>query len=117
MNRKIKKVIIGSNLKMYKTNHGTLAYLARLQELTKDISRDSLALFILPSYTVIADSCRLADQTLIRIGAQNVHWQLEGRFTGEISAKMLQELGVDLVMVGHAECRQIFGETDTMVNK
>lgn len=117
MNQRIKKVIFGSNLKMYKTNHETLAYLARLQELTKDISRDLLALFILPSYTAIADCCRMVDPALVRIGAQNVHWHSEGCFTGEISVRMLQELGADFVMIGHAERRQFFGETDLIVNK
>ena len=75
MNRQSNKVIIGSNLKMYKTNSETLAFLTRLQELTKDIPRDKMELFILPSYTALADACRLVNPSLLRIGAQNVHWE------------------------------------------
>ena len=117
MTYRFKKLFAGSNLKMYKSNRQTLAFLRRLQEITQDIPRDRLELFFLPSYLSLADACRAADPTLVRIGAQNMHWEAQGQFTGEISAPMLQEIGVRLVMVGHAERRQIFGETDWMVNK
>lgn len=116
-NQRFNRVFVGSNLKMYKTNQQTLDYLHRLQELTRDIPRDELTLFFLPSYTALADACRAADHNLCRIGAQNMHWEQQGRFTGEISPLMLAEIGVDLVMVGHAERRQVFGETDMMVNR
>lgn len=110
-------IIVGSNLKMYKTNQQTLDYLTQLQELTSDIPRDKLRLFILPSYTALADVSRAADHQLVWIGAQNMHWEAEGPYTGEISARMLRELNMDLVMVGHAERREHFGETDEMVNR
>ncbi len=116
MNRRFPKITIGSNLKMYQTNRQTLEFLGRLQELTHDISRSDLTLFILPSFTALADACRAADHTKVWIGAQNMHWEEQGQFTGEISPLMLQEIGVDVVMVGHAERRQYFGETDTMAN-
>ncbi len=60
---------------------------------------------------------RAADHDLLWIGAQNMHWEAQGPFTGEISPVMLQEICIDLVMVGHAERRQLFGETDWMVNQ
>jgi L-erythrulose 1-phosphate isomerase len=112
-----RKIWIGSNLKMYKNNQQTLDYLRQLQELTKDIQRKDLTCFILPSYTALADACRQTHKSFPLIGAQNMHWEEQGQFTGEISPKMLQEIGVDIIMVGHAERREIFGETDWMVNK
>ena len=112
-----KKLIFGSNLKMYKTNSETMAYLGKLQDLSRDLSRELIDLFILPSCTALADACRAVDPSLLRIGAQNVHWMPEGQFTGEISVRMLKDIGVNLVMIGHAERRQHFGETDVTVNK
>ena len=117
LSARFQKVFVGSNLKMYKTNRQTLDFLGRLQELTHDIPRSELSLFFLPSYTALADVCLAANHNLCWIGAQNMHWEEQGRFTGEISPLMLAEIGVDLVMIGHAERRQIFGETDVMVNR
>ena len=111
------KVWIGSNLKMYKTRIETLDYLISLGELTREIPRDALELFILPSYLALQDSVKEAAPYHIKIGAQNVHWAEEGQFTGEISVSMLKDIGVDLVMIGHAERRQVFFETDKMVNQ
>jgi len=117
MSHEMKKVYFGSNLKMYKTNQGTLDYLTRLDQLTQDIPNEYLELFILPSYTALADSCRAIDQSRIRLGAQNVHWELEGPFTGEISVSMLNEVGVNLAMIGHAERREKFGETNEITRR
>jgi triosephosphate isomerase len=117
MTGRFRQVFVGSNLKMYKTNQQTLDYLDRLQSLTWDIPRTELVLFFLPSYPALPDACRAADHSLVLIGAQNVHWASSGQYTGEVSPPMLQEIGVDLIMVGHAERRQLFGETDWMVNK
>jgi L-erythrulose 1-phosphate isomerase len=111
------KLLVGSNLKMYKTSQQTLEYMRELQEITRDIDRADLTLFILPSYTSLPDACRQADHSLLKIGAQNMHWEEQGQYTGEVSPRMLKEIGVDVVMIGHAERRQMFGETDWMVNK
>jgi len=116
MSHRFQTLFVGSNLKMYQTNRQTLEFLALLQQLTRDIPRPQLKLFILPSYTALADACRMVDHDRIWIGAQNMHWEEQGQFTGEISPIQLRDIGVDLVMVAHAERRQHFGETDALAN-
>lgn len=113
----MKKLFFGSNLKMYKNIAQTTEYLSRLQELTKDLDRTKITTFIIPSYTSLDRAAGGTDQELIWLGAQNMCWEEEGQFTGEISPLMLRELNLKLVELGHSERRHVFGETNEMMNR
>lgn len=111
-----KKLLIGTNTKMYKTIKDTVEFLTELEILTDDI-KDELDLFVIPSYTTLERGRKSVKKDRILIGAQNVAWEDEGQFTGEVSPLMLKEIDVDMIMVGHSERREIFKETDEEVNK
>lgn len=108
------KQYFGTNLKMYKNISQTRDYLKRLAELMRDMDRQKTELFVLPSYTALDTAVSCTDQSLIRLGSQNMCWAQEGQFTGEISPLMLKELGIELTMAGHSERRTIFKEDDRM---
>jgi triosephosphate isomerase len=110
------KLHIGTNLKMYKTIKDTVSYLTDLERLTSDLSAD-LRLFVIPSYTALPAASAAVDHARIGLGAQNMHWEESGQFTGEISPLMLQELDLEIVEIGHSERRHVFRETDIEENK
>lgn len=111
------KIYLGTNTKMYKTIEETVSFLKELKDLTQDIDRNNMELFVIPSYTSLDRASQVIDSSFISLGAQNMGWEEEGQFTGEISPRMLKEIGTKVIMAGHCERRHILGETDEEENK
>lgn len=105
--------LIVANWKMYKTSKEAHEF---IHALTQEI-HPGRRVFIAPPFTAIAASSLAAAGSQISIGAQNMHDQWEGAFTGEVSALMLKDLEATFVILGHSERRQQWGETDALINK
>lgn len=114
---RLNKIYLGTNTKMYKTIADTVSFLSKLNELTADIDRSKLELFVIPSYTTLETARKCVPVDKINLGAQNMGWEDEGQFTGEISPLMLKEVGVNIIEIGHSERRHVLGETDIQENK
>jgi triosephosphate isomerase len=110
-----RKKLIAANWKMYKTPEQTLAFFQEFLPLVADHSRDEIV--VCPPYVDLHNAVAAAAGSNVFVGAQNVHWEKEGAFTGEISAPMLNAIGVTHVIIGHSERRQYFNETDDTVNR
>jgi triosephosphate isomerase (TIM) len=107
--------LIAGNFKMFKTVADAVAYVRDLRVLVKDVANVDIA--IAPPFTALAAAVEAAKGSAIEIGAQNLHWEREGAFTGEISAAMVRETGARYAIVGHSERRTLFGDTNDTVNK
>lgn len=112
----MRKKILAANWKMNLTNSEASDY---LQVLITELGEvNDVEVVLVPPFTAIAALAALSDRAqFIRLGAQNLHWEKSGAFTGEISAGMLRALYVKYVVVGHSERRLLFGESDTVINR
>ena len=107
--------LIAGNWKMYKTGGEAAETARRLLDLVKDVrDRD---IMIAPPFTALSQVSQVVSGTPVGLGAQNLYWEKEGAFTGEISPGMLTAAGCQYAIIGHSERRQFFGETDETVNQ
>jgi triosephosphate isomerase len=106
---------IAANWKMYKTVHEAVVFVKEFRSMVKDV--DNVEIVVAPPFTALHAVAEAARNSNVGVAGQNLHWQREGAFTGEISADMLREAGADYVIIGHSERRRLFGETDETVNR
>ncbi len=110
----MREKIIAGNWKMHKTVPEALSL---VQEIKIKLSRSDYKVVVIPPFTALYSVGGAISGSPIKLGAQNVFWEDEGAYTGEISPLMLSDLGVEYVLVGHSERRKYFGETDEIVGK
>ncbi len=113
MNKNLRKAVIAGNWKMNKTPAEAKELISAIAPLVKGAGCDVVAC---TPYVDLWAAQEAAQGTNIRIGAENCHWAKSGAFTGEISADMLSSMNVNIVIIGHSERRQYFGETDVTVH-
>ncbi len=110
----MRKAIIAGNWKMNKTPAEAAELIEALLPKVKDADCDVV---VCPPFVDLCKVLVMCEGSNVHVGAQNVHWAESGAYTGEISAKMLKEMGVEYAIIGHSERRQYFGETNETVNR
>src|SRR5436189_756792 len=105
---------IAGNWKMYKTVQEAVVFVKELRLLVKDVT--DVEIVVAPPFTAVHAAAEAARNTNIGIAAQDIYWEREGAFTGEVSPGMIKEAGAEYAIVGHSERRRLFGETDQIVH-
>jgi len=111
----MKLPLIAGNWKMFKTVQEAVFYTKELRALVKDVT--DVEIVVSPPFTAIHAVAEAARNSNVAVAAQNLHWEREGAFTGEISAGMVAEAGAEYVIIGHSERRALFGDTNRIVNQ
>jgi triosephosphate isomerase len=107
--------LIAGNWKMHKTVAEVVAYITEFRPLVAGLT--GIDIVLAPPFTAIQAAAEAVRGSHIAIAAQDVHWERQGAFTGEVSAPMLREAGASSVIIGHSERRTLFGETDATVSR
>ena len=111
----MRKLVIAGNWKMYKNNKEAIETLTQLKNLIKDVK--NVDIVIGAPFTCLSDAVKTVEGSNVKIAAENVYPKIEGAYTGEISPKMLKDIGVTYVILGHSERREYFKESDEFVNQ
>ena len=106
---------LAANWKMFKTVHEAVVFVKEFRGMIKDII--DVEIVVAPPFTALHAVAEAARNSPVGVAGQNLHWEREGAFTGEISAGMLREAGAEYVIIGHSERRRLFHETDETVNR
>lgn len=110
----MRKKVIAGNWKMNMLPNEAISFIEQITPIVKDTENEVI---LCVPYVDLFYSLLSAQNTNIKIGAQNMHWEEKGAYTGEVSGQMLKSIGVEYVIIGHSERRQYFAETDETVNK
>lgn len=113
----MRKHIIAGNWKMNNNLDQTEEFIERLKEKLQSLNLENKRVLIAPSFVNLRSAIRKSEGTKIEIVAQNVHQEKEGAYTGEVSADMLTNIGINTVIIGHSERRLYFGETEELLHK
>jgi len=107
--------LVAGNWKMFKTVHETIVFTKELRSVLKDVT--GVEIVVAPPFTAVHAAAEALRNSNIAVSAQDLYWEREGAFTGEVSAQMIKDAGAEFVIIGHSERRRLFGETDAMVNR
>jgi triosephosphate isomerase len=107
--------LIAGNWKMYKTVGDAVKYVKEFRSLVKDIT--DVEIVVAPPFPALHAAAEAARNSNVAIAAQDVYWERDGAFTGEVSAPMIKDAGAEFVIIGHSERRTLFGDTDATVNR
>ena len=111
----MRRIVITANWKMHKTQAESLEFLQEFMPSLDETPKEREVVLCAP-FTVLNILSKSLHGSRVQLGAQNVHWDAYGAYTGEISGPMLTEIGTHYVIIGHSERRQYFGETDAVIN-
>src|SRR5689334_14987931 len=111
----MRKRLIAGNWKMYKTPHDAVSFVTDLRGALQH--ETSVDIVVAPTFVAVQAVAQALSGSNIAVAAQDVYWEREGAFTGEVSAAMIKDAGVTHVIIGHSERRRFFGETDFTVNR